>query len=96
MKSIRTFFLLLALAFTPLVGLAAGPIDINTANVQALAALDGVGPQKAQAIVAYRQEHGPFKSVDELLKVKGIGEKTLAANRDKVTISAGSNKSASK
>ncbi len=96
MKSIRTFFLFLALAFMPLVSLAVSPIDINTANAQTLAALDGIGPQKAQAIVEYRQKHGPFKSVDELLKVKGIGEKTLAANRDKVTLSTGANKSAGK
>lgn len=96
MQSIRTFFLFLALAFAPLVSLAASPIDVNTASAQALAALDGIGPQKAQAIVEYRQKHGPFKSVDELLNVKGIGEKTLAANRDKVTVSASTPKPASK
>lgn len=96
MKPIRTFFLFLALVLMPLVGLATSPIDINTADVQTLAALKGIGPQKAQAIVEYRQKHGPFKSVGDLLKVKGVGEKTLAANRDKVMVGAGAAESTSK
>jgi competence protein ComEA len=65
----------------------AGPIDINTADVKTLAeALKGVGPAKAEAIVAYREKHGPFKSVEGLVLVQGIGEKTLEINRDNVTV----------
>jgi competence protein ComEA len=65
------------------------PVDINTADAATLAKeLNGVGEAKAQAIVAYREQHGPFQSVEELAMVDGIGEKTLAANKDKLTVSA--------
>lgn len=64
-----------------------GTVDINTADAQTLAAaIKGVGPDKAAAIVAYRDVHGPFKSVDELSKVKGIGQKTVDRNRDAITV----------
>lgn len=62
-------------------------IDINTATAEELAAtLDGVGPAKAAAIVEYRNAQGPFQSVDDLAKVKGIGDKTLEQNRSKITV----------
>ena len=62
-------------------------ININTANVDALAeVLNGVGLKKAQAIVAYREAHGKFSSIDELVNVKGIGEATLAKNRTRMTV----------
>jgi competence protein ComEA len=71
------------------IGFAADQVDINTADAATLAdTLTGVGAAKAQAIVDYREQHGPFKSVDELAMVDGIGEKTLAANKDKLTASA--------
>ena len=53
----------------------------------ALAALNGVGEAKAQAIVAYRAENGPFASADDLASVKGIGAKTVEANRADITVS---------
>jgi competence protein ComEA len=60
----------------------AGPIDINTADAATIAReLQGIGLSKAQAIVAYREKNGSFKSADELRKVKGIGAKTLERNR---------------
>ena len=52
-------------------------IDLNHATAEELRALPGVGPALAEAIVAYRAEHGPFASVAELLNVKGFGEATL-------------------
>lgn len=52
-------------------------IALNTANAKELELLPGIGPVLAERIVAYRQEHGPFKSLDELLAIKGIGPKTL-------------------
>lgn len=69
-------------------GLAvAAPLDINTATAAEFATvIKGVGPKKAEAIVAYREQHGPFKSVDELEKVPGIGAKTVEANRDLLTV----------
>ena len=65
--------------------LAEEPIDINTASAEMLAdAIDGVGMHKAEAIVRYREEHGPFASVDELIEVSGIGPKTLERSREKL------------
>src|SRR5579863_4220845 len=49
------------------------PLDLNTANAEQLDALPGVGPATAQRIIDYRQEHGPFRNVDELEGVPGIG-----------------------
>ena len=58
-----------------------GEININTADQQLLAQVKGIGPATAQKIIDYRQENGEFKSIDELIKVKGIGEKSLAKMR---------------
>ena len=69
-------------------GEKAAPVDINTADVEKLTGLPGVGPAIAQRIVDYRKEHGSFKSVDELLSVRGIGERSLARLRDRVTVGA--------
>ena len=52
-------------------------VDINTADEDTLAALKGLGPKKAEAIIAYRKAHGPFKSLDELSSVRGLGEKSV-------------------
>jgi competence protein ComEA len=66
---------------------ASQPVNINTADAATLAgSLRGVGTKKAEAIVAYRSEHGPFKSVDELVNVKGIGEKMLEQLRPLVSL----------
>lgn len=68
---------------------AADQININTADVQTLATeLKGVGEKKAQAIVDYRTEHGPFNSTADLAAVKGIGEKVLEDNVDRIVIGA--------
>jgi len=62
-------------------------VNINTADAPSIAdALQGIGLRKAEAIVAYRNEHGPFKSVDELVNVKGIGAKTLEQLRPRVSL----------
>jgi competence protein ComEA len=57
---------------------AGGQVSLNQATVTQLEALPGVGPVTAQKIVDWRTEHGAFSSVDELLDVDGIGDKTLA------------------
>ena len=62
-------------------------IDLNTASAAELESLPGVGPSKAQAILAHR-EVAPFKSTEELIEVKGIGDKLFAQLKDRVTVSA--------
>ena len=64
----------------------AGLININTADEATLTSLKGIGPSKAKAITQYRQEHGPFKTVDDLKKVPGIGDQTLAALKPFITV----------
>lgn len=54
------------------------PIDINTADVGTLCELKGIGPKKAQAIVSYREQHGNYKSLEDLALVKGISKKLVA------------------
>ena len=68
---------------------AYGPIDVNTAAAEELRELPGIGPALSQAIVDYRAEHGPFRSVDELLEVNGIGEAKLDGIRDAITVNGG-------
>jgi competence protein ComEA len=65
---------------------AGGLIDVNTASAAQLDELPGVGPTTAEAIVAHRDEHGPFLAVDDLLDVRGIGEAKLEQLRDLVTV----------
>lgn len=67
-------------------GAPAGPLDLNTATIDQLDALPGVGPATARAIVDWRTEHGPFTRVQDLLEVRGIGEAKLAALRPKVRV----------
>jgi competence protein ComEA len=62
------------------------PIDLNTATLEDLDMLPGVGPATAQAIVAHREEHGPFGVVEDLLEVRGIGDARLEALRDLVVV----------
>ena len=62
------------------------PVNINTAGVEELVRLPGIGPALAKRIVDYRQTHGPFTKVDDLQSVKGIGPKLLAKIRDRLTV----------
>ncbi|HYI61391.1 MAG TPA: helix-hairpin-helix domain-containing protein [Acidimicrobiales bacterium] len=65
---------------------AAGPVDLNTADEAALDELPGVGPATAAAIISHREENGGFRSVDELIDVRGIGEAKLEQLRPLVTV----------
>jgi competence protein ComEA len=62
----------------------AAPVSLNTATVDQLDQLDGVGPVTAQKILEWRTEHGGFRSVDDLKQISGIGPKRFAALKDKV------------
>ncbi|MGK0498817.1 MAG: competence protein ComEA [Oceanicoccus sp.] len=62
-------------------------VNINTADAATLSdQLKGVGHSKAEAIVAYRESYGPFKSIDELTAVKGIGESLMDKNRERIVL----------
>jgi len=62
------------------------PININTASLNTLTALPGIGDVKAQAIIDYRTEHGPFTNIEQLMDVSGIGPATFEKLKDMVTI----------
>lgn len=86
MKRLRSLLFACLLGAMPFAALAA-PVNVNTADAQALSAgLTGVGPKKAEAIVAYRKAHGPFADAADLVKVKGIGAKTLQENRERIVL----------
>jgi competence protein ComEA len=78
--------LLLALGLCLCAGIALATININTASKDELVALPGIGPAKAQAILDYRKSHGPFKSVDELKDVKGIGAKRFEKLKSELAV----------
>jgi len=61
-------------------------VNINTADVATLVQLKGIGPKKAEAIIAWRKANGQFKNIEQLMDVKGIGEAILKANKGKITI----------
>ncbi|MBI5568263.1 MAG: helix-hairpin-helix domain-containing protein [Chloroflexi bacterium] len=62
------------------------PININTANVEELDLLPGIGPSIAQAIIDYRTQNGPFKTIDDINAVKGIGDALFAKIKDSITV----------
>ena len=65
----------------------AGPVNVNSADAETLSAeLDGVGLSRANAIVEYRLKNGPFESAEDLLKVSGIGQRTLEMNRHNILL----------
>lgn len=70
---------------------AATPVNVNTADATTIAkSLDGIGTAKAQAIVAWRSAHGPFKSTAELSQVKGIGQSLIDRNHGAILLSGAS------
>lgn len=85
-KQIFAAFVLVICSFSLQAG---SSVDINTADAATIAEqLVGIGDAKAQAIVEYREQHGPFTSVEDLVEVSGIGEKTLEKIRAQVNVSS--------
>jgi len=64
----------------------ARPVDINTADSAALETVPGIGKSLSQRIVAFREKNGPFQSVDDLLKIQGVGEKSIQKLRPYLTV----------
>ena len=102
-QRLLTSTLALALAFLIASGTAfaakpapTGKVNINTASVEQLSTLPGVGPALAQRIVEYRTKSGSFKNVQELMNVRGVGEKSFAKMEQHLTTSGGDAKAASK
>ena len=65
---------------------AAAPVNLNTATVSEIATLPGVGPKAAERIIEYRQKSGGFKKIEELMNVKGIGEKSFLKLKPLITV----------
>ena len=63
-----------------------GKININTATSEELQSLKGIGPSTASSIIAYREEYGGFSSIEEIMNVKRIGEKTFAKIKDRISV----------
>ncbi|WP_458069409.1 ComEA family DNA-binding protein [Rhodanobacter sp. BL-MT-08] len=85
-KLLARIALALALAL-PALSSAGTPVNINKADAATIAkSLDGIGQSKADAIVAWRDANGPFKSADDLTQIKGIGKATLERNRASILL----------
>ena len=85
MKLFKTLFIAMALSVSSLA--FAGKVNINTADADTIASeINGIGKARAQAIVEYRKANGKFSRIEDLARVKGVGEKTIARNRDKLSL----------
>lgn len=86
MKGLRTILATTCLLFAGALA-AAPPVNINTAGPEVLAeAIDGVGIKRAEQIIRFREENGPFRSVDDLRNVQGIGERILEQSRSRLSV----------
>jgi competence protein ComEA len=94
-KSMKSRFLMFAASCLMWAGVALAQVNINSATRDQLDGLKGIGPTKAQAIIDYRRKNGPFKSVDDLENVPGIGPETLKDLRGDVVLSGTSRAPAS-
>ena len=85
MKTLKSFFFIVLFSISNL--LYAAQVNINTADAETLSSeLSGVGQSKAEAIVAYRELHGPYRHVEDLVNVKGIGTGTIEKNKTKIIL----------
>ena len=70
----------------PLLVFAGESININTADKEVLMSIKGIGEKRAEAIIAYREQNGPFKSVDQLAEIKGLGQVFIDSNREQLAV----------
>ena len=84
--AVLTTALMMAWAVPVMAG-DASKVNINEASVEELITLDGIGEAYAKRIIEFRDKNGPFQKPEDLLKVKGIGEKILIANQDRIILS---------
>jgi competence protein ComEA len=84
--ALSVLFCLFLLLSVPALADASDAVNVNTADVEALTSLKGIGPSRAEAIIAHRQENGPFRSLHELTQVRGIGERTIEENMDRIIL----------
>lgn len=78
--------MVISILMVPVCIMAGEKINLNTATLEELTELKGIGQAYAQRIIDYRQNYGPFEKVEDLMKVKGIGQKTFDANKDIITV----------
>ena len=87
---LKSLVLTAALSGLAYAGGSVEKVNINSADAATLdRVLDGVGPSKAEAIVAYRKANGAFRSAEQLASVKGIGLSTIERNRDRIVVAGG-------
>ena len=85
MKMIKSLLFIVLFSFSSL--LYAAQVNINTADADTLSnELSGIGQSKAEAIVAYRDQHGPYQQLEDLANVKGIGHSTIEKNKSKMIL----------
>lgn len=87
MRFMRPFVAVFLLAFGLAGHALAAPVNINKAGADEIAAsLNGIGVKKAKEIIAFREKHGPFKTVEQLEDVKGIGRKMVEKNKANIRL----------
>lgn len=86
MELLKKYILILFLILPALSYAAGNIININTADKETLMTIKGVGERRAEAIIQYRQEHGPFTSVEQLAEIRGIGQSLIDDNRDNLVV----------
>ena len=89
-NSMILLFAVVVFVITPFASVVIGSdtvkIDLNKATIEELSALKGIGQKYAERIVNYREQNGPFEKIDDILLVKGIGEKTFTKIKDQLII----------
>ncbi len=83
---IATCILVISILMVPVYLIAEEKINLNTATLEELTKLKRIGPVYAQRIIDYRETYGPFEKIEDLIKVKGIGQKTFNANKNIITV----------